>query len=165
MQHICTYQSPIGEILLVADDEYLTGLWFVGSKGCPQNLKISTEQILPVITQTIQWLDEYFQGKIPYFPPQLKMRGTKFQMDVWAILLEIPYGQTVTYGSIAQQLATKYGKAKMSAQAVGQAVGRNPISLIVPCHRVVGANTNLVGYGAGVDKKIYLLNLENIKIN
>ena len=162
MKYSYMYKSPIGEILLTADDECLTGLWFVGSRRCPQNAQTSTETHSQVFALTTQWLDEYFDGTIPDFTPQLKMQGTKFQMDVWEILLQIPYGQTTTYGNIASQLAAKYGKAKMSAQAVGQAVGRNPISLIVPCHRVVGSNTKLVGYGAGLDKKIYLLNLEKI---
>ena len=158
------YQSPLGELLLTSDGPSLTGLWFVRSRFYSDNLKCGKEELTPSIEQTVMWLNEYFKGQEPNFLPPLRLDGTKFQMDVWEILSTIPYGQTVTYGSIAKKIAAKYGMARIAAQAVGQAVGHNPISIIVPCHRVVGANGQLTGYGAGLDKKIFLLNLEGIDI-
>ena len=149
---------------MTADEVGLTGLWLVGSKYYCDNLKVATEAQTPAISKTLQWLDVYFQGHVPDFTPQLSLSGTKFQMDVWEILRAIPYGKTITYGSIAKQLAEKNGMARVSAQAVGQAVGRNPVAIIVPCHRVVGANGTLTGYAGGLDKKFFLLNLEGVDI-
>ena len=155
------YMSPVGMILLAADDTGLTGLWFEGSKYFAAELpKEHTEQDAPVLLETTQWLDVYFAGKEPDFTPLLHLIGSDFRQAVWNILLSIPYGRTMTYGQIAKQLAKNTGIDKMSAQAVGGAVGHNPISIIVPCHRVVGTNGSLTGYAGGLDKKIALLKLE-----
>ena len=116
--------------------------------------------ILFVMAEAIRWLDIYFSGATPDFTPSLHFSGTPFQMEVWNILQTIPYGETMTYGEIASILAKQQGFLSMSAQAVGNAVGRNPVSIIVPCHRVIGANGNLTGYAGGIDKKRALLTLE-----
>ena len=161
MTYTKRYMSPIGVILLAADDAGLTGLWFEGSKYFAAELpKAHIEQDTPVLLKTIQWLDVYFAGKEPDFTPPLHLIGSDFRKAVWNILLSIPYGRTMTYGQIAKQLAKNTGIDKMSAQAVGGAVGHNPISIIVPCHRVVGTNGSLTGYAGGLDKKIALLELE-----
>ena len=161
MTYTKRYMSPVGEILLAADDAGLTGLWFEGSKYFAAELpKAHIEQDTPVLLETIQWLDVYFTGKEPDFTPLLHLVGSDFRQAVWNILLSIPYGRTMTYGQIAKQLAKNTGIDKMSAQAVGGAVGHNPISIIVPCHRVVGASGSLTGYAGGLDKKIALLELE-----
>ena len=158
-----TYQSPLGGILLAANEIGLTGLWFEGSKYFAAELpKAHIEQDTPVLLETIQWLDVYFAGKEPDFTPPLHLIGSDFRQAVWNILLSIPYGRTMTYGQIAKQLAKNTGIDKMSAQAVGGAVGHNPISIIVPCHRVVGTNGSLTGYAGGLDKKIALLKLEKV---
>ena len=155
------YTSPLGGITLASDGTHLTGLWFDGQKYFADTLQEPySEKLLPIFTQTMRWLDLYFSGQIPSFTPLLKMRATPFRQQVWEILLQIPYGQTMTYGQIASQLAKLRGLANMSAQAVGGAVGHNPISLIIPCHRVVGVNGNLTGYAGGINKKIQLLRLE-----
>ena len=138
MQYISHYQSPIGNILLAADETGLTGLWFEGQKYFALYLdKEHEEKELPVFEQAKKWLDTYFSGKKPEFEVPLHFTGTNFQNEVWEILCSIPYGQTMTYGEIAKQLAERRGLKRMSAQAVGGAVGRNEISIIVPCHRVV----------------------------
>lgn len=161
MQYISHYTSPIGDILLAADDAGLTGLWFQGQKYFARGLeKEQEERNLPVFDQTKAWLDLYFSGKEPDFLPPLHLIGTDFQKQVWEILLAIPYGKTTTYGKIAGQIAQRRGLAHMSAQAVGGAVGHNPISIIVPCHRVLGTDGSLTGYAGGVDKKNHLLSLE-----
>lgn len=161
MQYISHYQSPMGDILLAADETGLTGLWFEGQKYFALYLdQEHTERELPVFDQAKKWLDIYFTGREPDFKVPLHFIGTEFQNQVWELLYAIPYGQTTTYGEIAKQLAAKRGLARMSAQAVGGAVGRNEISIIVPCHRVVGANGSLTGYAGGIDKKIALLKLE-----
>ena len=161
MQYTATYKSPLGDILLAADEKGLTGLWFEGQKYYALYLdKENMEKELPVFTKTKKWLDIYFSGKEPGFEVPMHFAGTEFQNEVWEILYAIPYGQTTTYGQIAKELARKKGLARMSAQAVGGAVGHNEISIIVPCHRVVGANGSLTGYAGGIDKKISLLKLE-----
>ncbi|MCM1179886.1 MAG: methylated-DNA--[protein]-cysteine S-methyltransferase [Clostridium sp.] len=161
MQYISHYQSPIGGILLAADDIGLTGLWFEGQKYFALYLdKEHEEKEIPLFVQVKHWLDIYFTGNEPDFSVPLHFTGTNFQNEVWKILCSIPYGQTTTYGQIARQLAAEKGLLHMSAQAVGGAVGHNGISIIVPCHRVVGANGSLTGYAGGIDKKIQLLNLE-----
>lgn len=161
MQYTYHYTSPLGEIVLAADSVGITGLWFVGQKYFGLYLdKEHEEKDLPVFEQAKKWLDIYFSGKEPDFKLPLHMIGTDFQNDVWEILYSIPYGKTTTYGEIAKKLAQKRGIERMSAQAVGGAVGRNEISIIVPCHRVVGANGSLTGYAGGIDKKIALLKLE-----
>ena len=164
MQYISHYHSPIGDILLAADDIGLTGLWFEGQKYFALHLdKEHKEEELPVFTETKRWLDIYFSGKEPDFTVSLHFMGTDFQKEVWKILCSIPYGNTMTYGEIAEKIAFKRGLKHMSAQAVGGAVGHNPISILVPCHRVIGSNGNLTGYAGGIDKKIKLLTLEKCK--
>ena len=165
MDYINHYCSPIGNILLAADDMGLTGLWFEGQKYFALNLdKVHEERKLPVFEKAKQWLDVYFSGKEPDFTVPLHFTGTDFQNDVWKILCAIPYGQTMTYGEIAKKIAAKKGLPSMSAQAVGGAVGHNEISIIVPCHRVVGKNGSLTGYAGGIDKKIKLLQLEKVNM-
>lgn len=161
MQYISHYHSPLGDILLAADSAGLTGLWFEGQKYFALYLdKEHEEKELPVFEEAKRWLDIYFSGKNPDFQVPLHFTGTDFQNEVWEILYAIPYGQTTTYGEIAAQLAKKRGLPRMSAQAVGDAVGHNEISIIVPCHRVVGASGSLTGYAGGIEKKIELLRLE-----
>ena len=161
MQYISHYQSPIGKVLLAADETGLTGLWFEGQKYFALYLdKEHEEKELPVFEQTKKWLDIYFSGKEPDFQVPLQFTGTEFENVVWEILYSIPSGQTMTYGEIAKQVAAKRGLKRMSAQAVGGAVGRNEISIIVPCHRVVGTNGSLTGYAGGINKKVELLKLE-----
>lgn len=161
MQYTSHYESPLGEILLAADEIGLTGLWFNGQKYFALYLdKEHQEKEVPVLAQAKKWLDIYFSGKDPDFKVPLHFIGTDFQNEVWQILCSIPYGQTMTYGEIAKLLAAKRGLAHMSAQAVGGAVARNEISIIVPCHRVVGTNGSLTGYAGGIKKKIELLKLE-----
>ena len=163
MQYTSHYQSPIGNILLAADEIGLTGLWFEGQKYFALYLdKEHEEKELPIFEQTKRWLDVYFSGKEPDFSVPLHFTGTDFQNEVWEILYSIPYGTTMTYGEIAKQIAAKRGLKRMSAQAVGGAVGHNEISIIVPCHRVVGSNGSLTGYAGGIDKKIWLLTLEKV---
>ena len=156
------YDSPLGGILLTADDVGLTGLWFDGQKYFARGL--SNERIAQetsVLAEAKRWLDTYFTGKEPDFTPPLHPIGSAFRRSVWEILLQIPYGQTTTYGEIARQLAKKQGLERMSAQAVGGAVGHNEISIIIPCHRVVGADGSLTGYAGGISKKETLLELEH----
>ena len=161
MQYTGKYKSPLGNILLAADEKGLTGLWFEGQKYFARCLdKEHEEKNLPVFRDAKRWLDIYFTGKEPNFKLPLHFTGTSFQNEVWEILYTIPYGKTTTYGEIARLLAQKKGLAQMSAQAVGGAVGHNEISIIVPCHRVVGASGSLTGYAGGIDKKIKLLELE-----
>ena len=163
MQYISHYQSPVGNILLAADEIGLTGLWFEGQKYFALYLdKEHEEKELPIFKQTKRWLDVYFSGKEPDFSVPLHFTGTDFQNEVWEILYSIPYGTTMTYGEIAKQIAAKRGLKRMSAQAIGGAVGHNEISIIVPCHRVVGSNGSLTGYAGGLDKKIWLLTLEKV---
>lgn len=161
MKYISHYQSPLGNILLAADEEGLTGLWFEGQKYFGRSLeKECTERQLPVFETARRWLDLYFTGKEPDFEVPLHFVGTDFQKEVWQILCRIPYGKTITYGEIAGQIAKQRGLSSMSAQAVGSAVGHNKISVIVPCHRVVGADGSLTGYAGGLEKKRWMLEVE-----
>ncbi len=161
MHFTSTYQSPLGEILIAADDIGIVGIWFKDAKYYARCLDKENEpKETPVIKKLKQWLDIYFQGKEPDFDLPVHMTGTPFQLEVWNILREIPYGTTVTYNEIAKKIAKSKGLERMSAQAVGTAVGKNSISLVVPCHRVVGTNNGLAGYAGGIDKKIALLKLE-----
>lgn len=163
MQYTTSYQSPLGEILLAADEIGLTGLWFEGEKFYALSLAPEHEaKEIPVFAKVKAWLDIYFSGKQPDFMPPIHMIGSDFQMQVWKLLNEIPYGQTITYGELAKKIAAERGLQRMSAQAVGGAVGHNEISIIVPCHRVVGTNKSLTGYAGGVDKKHYLLTIEGV---
>ena len=151
------YGSPLGEILLTSDGESLTGLSFIDDDLLKK--KLCSEDIA-VIRDTILWLDQYFDGTIPSFTPKLKAEGSAFRERVWQILLTIPYGQTMTYKQIAEIIAKERNMKKMSAQAIGNAVGHNPIGLIIPCHRVIGSDGSLVGYAAGLERKKKLLELE-----
>ena len=161
MNYTYYYNSPLGGITLVSDGETLTGLWFDGQKYFGDTLsKNYAQKELPVFEQAERWLDIYFSGKAPDFTPPLSMQTTPFRKAVWEIMLTIPFGQTMTYGEIAVQVAKQKGVPKMSAQAVGGAVGHNSISLIIPCHRVVGATGSLTGYAGGIDKKVELLTME-----
>lgn len=162
MQYTCRYDSPLGAVLLAADEAGLTGVWFDGQKYFAAGLdEKCAQKELPVFDRAKRWLDIYFSGKKPDFKVPLHFTGTPFQIEVWEILCSIPYGQTRTYGQIAQTLAQKRGLPCLSAQAVGGAVGHNKISIIVPCHRVVGSSGSLTGYAGGIHKKISLLKLEN----
>lgn len=166
MNYIHHYASPLGGITLASNSEALTGLWFDGQKHFPHNLAAeSAEAELPVFTQTVNWLDAYFSGKEPDFMPPISLHTTPFRKAVYDILLTIPYGHTMTYGEIANIIATQKGIERMSAQAVGGAVGHNPIAIIIPCHRVVGADGSLTGYAGGPDRKIKLLEYEYIIIS
>ncbi len=161
MQYISHYDSPMGTIRLTADETGFTGLWFEGQKYAETYLdKEHQEKEIPFFVKAKQWLDIYFSGREPDFTLPLHFTGTAFQKEVWEILCTIPYGQTMTYGQIAKRIALKKGLPRMSAQAVGGAVGHNKISILVPCHRVVGTNGSLTGYAGGIEKKIYLLQLE-----
>ena len=157
MIYTTQYDSPLGTMLLASDGTSLTALDFAdtgdGIRG--------TQKDLPVFEETFRWLNLYFDGKVPNCMPQLAPKGTAFQHAVWDILRTIPYGELTTYGAIAKRLETRTGK-RMSAQAVGGAVGRNPISILIPCHRVIGANGSLTGYAGGLDKKEYLLEIEGV---
>jgi methylated-DNA-[protein]-cysteine S-methyltransferase len=158
------FNSPLGGITLASDGEALTGLWFDGQKYFAASLeKEHEEKSLPVFDLADEWLDLYFSGSDPGFLPPLLMRTTEFRKTVWEILLSIPYGKTMTYGEIADRIAAGRGLSRMSAQAVGGAVAHNAISLMIPCHRVVGTNGSLTGYAGGLEKKIWLLELEKSK--
>ena len=161
MDYTWHYDSPLGGITLASDGEALIGLWFDGQKYFADALdKEHQEKRLPVFDDTCRWLDIYFSGKNPDFTPKLNMRTTAFRKIVWEIMLAIPFGQTMTYGEIAARIAREKGRNRMSAQAVGGAVGHNSISLIIPCHRVVGTNGSLTGYAGGIDRKVRLLQME-----
>lgn len=163
MQYTAKYQSPMGELLLAADEIGLIGLWFEGEKYYARTLGPEQEEKeIPVFGEARRWLDLYFSGRDPGFLPPLHLIGSPFQLSVWEILKEIPYGKTTTYGEIAGQIAAQRGLSRMSAQAVGGAVGHNELSIIVPCHRVVGTNGSLTGYAGGIDKKVRLLTLEGV---
>lgn len=161
MEYTNEYVSPLGKILLASDGHALTGLWFEGQKYFAAKLDPDHEEKkLPVFARTAEWLALYFDGEKPAFIPPLTLKGTPFQKEVWEILLEIPFGQTTTYAEIAAEIARRRGLASMSAQAVGSAVAHNPISLIIPCHRVVGSDGSLTGYAGGLEKKEWLLAME-----
>lgn len=161
MVSTCHYDSPLGGILLAADEIGLTGLWFDGGKYFAATLpRTAREQETPILAEARRWLDIYFTGKEPDFLPPLHPEGSDFRQTVWQILLTIPYGKTMTYGEIARALAEKQGLPRMSAQAVGGAVGHNAISIFIPCHRVVGTSGSLTGYAGGIEKKVKLLELE-----
>lgn len=180
MEKIYHYRSPLGGITIATDGEALIGLWFDGQEHFGSTLGegagAATGAAIPadgtaeadadrpaVIDETVKWLDQYFSGKRPDHTPKIRLIGTDFRKRVWEKLLTVPYGQTTTYGELAAQLADAGtdGAAKgASARAVGGAVARNPISIIVPCHRVLGAGGSLTGYAGGIEKKAALLELE-----
>lgn len=159
------YESSLGNILIVSDENNIIGLWFEGQKYFLANIKddIRQKDDLPILQSAKLWLDQYFAGQKPNIADlKLAPRGNDFRLTVWKILCEIPYGQLTTYGEIAKKVAIVMNKESMSAQAVGGAVGHNPISIIIPCHRVVGSHGSLTGYAGGIDKKIKLLQLEGV---
>lgn len=161
MMYTMHYRSPLGGILLAADNMGLTGLWFDGAKYYAEQLDPKHEEReTPILREAVRWLDIYFSGKEPDFTPPLHPIGSPFRQEVWELLRKIPYGETTTYGALAQQVARRYNAERMSAQAVGGAVGHNRISIIIPCHRVVGTGGSLTGYAGGIEKKIRLLELE-----
>ena len=162
MVYTTQYVSPLGTITLACDDAAIIGLWFDGQKYFGSILpEQRAEKEHPLLRDAERWLDIYFSGRAPDFTPPLRYDSTPFRKAVCEIMLTIPYGRTMTYGEIAAEAARRQGLAKMSAQAVGGAVGHNPISLIIPCHRVVGANGSLTGYAGGIARKVRLLELEH----
>lgn len=159
MKYTYKYISPIGNITIIYDDNSLFELYFNEEK---ENANYINNK---VIKATIQWLDDYFEGNKSKINIPIKLIGSDFQLKVWKILSEIPYGKTISYGEIAKTIAKTKGIERMSSQAIGNAVGRNPISIIIPCHRVIGKDGNLTGYSGGIDIKRKLLEIENQKIN
>ena len=169
MRYFTTYQSPIGVISLACEKDALIGLWIEGQKyhGSTNIASVSTERLnLQIFNDVKKWLDSYFDGNKPSIA-QLKLQpaGSVFRQSVWDILCQIPYGELITYGAIAKKMATSMNKVKMSSQAVGGAVGHNPISIIIPCHRVVGTNGSLTGYAGGISTKVKLLELEGVDMS
>ena len=163
MLYTSHYTSPLGGMTLVSDGTALVGLYFDGQKYAAEGLDATrTQKNLPIFEEARRWLDVYFSGRKPDFTPPTAPAGTAFQQSVWEILRTIPYGQTVTYGAIARRIEQNTG-CRMSAQAVGGAVGRNPISILIPCHRVIGADGSLTGYAGGIDKKERLLQWEGAR--
>ena len=167
MYYTTNHSSPVGEITLACAGESLVGLWLEGQKyhGAAILNKAQEKDNVPVLNDTKKWLDRYFNGEHPTISElHLAPVGSEFRQEVWSILFGIPYGEVITYGDIAKKLAVMLNRESMSAQAVGGAVGHNPISIIIPCHRVVGANGSLTGYAGGVDVKAKLLELEKVSI-
>ena len=156
MTYRLRYESPMGVISVSADDEGVTELGFVGRDFFAP----PPADLHPALSEARRWLDIYFSGRRPDFTPPLHLIGTSFRMDVWRLLLDVPYGETTTYGALAKAVAKRRGAARMAAQAVGGAVGHNPVAIVVPCHRVIGGDGRLVGYAGGLDKKERLLALE-----
>lgn len=157
------YKTPnnLDDMLMNSDGEYLTGLWFIDSKDASKHIIDCEEKDLPIFRETAKWLDIYFSGKKPDFTPKYKIANlTPFRTEVIEIMNHIPFGSTMTYHDISKRIAKKRGLKRMSAQAVGGAVGWNPICIIIPCHRVVGANGSLTGYGGGIKNKVALLTHE-----
>lgn len=164
MDYLLTMDSPVGPVTVASDDEAIIGLWLEGQKYFEATLEAAEERPgLPVLAEARAWLERYFAGDDPGALPPVSPRGTAFQQRVWAQLAEIPYGQLTTYGQIARRLEEQTG-ARTSARAVGSAVGRNPISIILPCHRVVGSTGSLTGYAGGLQKKIALLGIEGVDV-
>ena len=159
------YESPLGRVTLASDGESIVGLWLEGRKyfGDTVNGEMHREDRLAIFAKTRDWLDRYFRGEKPAIAEiLLAPAGNRFRQEVWKILCDIPYGEVMTYGAIARMIAERLGREKMSAQAVGGAVGHNPVSIIIPCHRVVGANGSLTGYAGGIRTKIRLLEHEKV---
>ena len=165
MIYTCAIETPLGEVTASAENKALTGLWFVGQKFYPANKDTWVgEPDCPVFKNLRTWLSAYFKGQNILPNLRLEPQGTSFQKAVWEVLLKIPRGQFSTYGKIAREIAVERGLPFMSAQAVGGAVGHNPISILIPCHRVVGSKRNLTGYAGGLDKKKALLRLEGVDL-
>lgn len=170
MVYTYNYISPMGKITIAFNEESVVGLWFDGQKHfeaiLPENHRVCYDKnCFPILLKTLEWLDIYFSGKCPDFTPQIAVKATPFRMRVWNIISEIPYGETLSYKEIARKTVKDTGFAKMSSQAVGGAVGHNPILLIIPCHRVIGADGSLTGYAAGTDRKMRLLSMEGADIS
>lgn len=155
------YSSPLGEILIVSDGEAICGLWFYNQKYFKSTVDddLIKKPDLYIFKKATKWLDDYFDGLNPEFDFKLNPQGSDFRLMVWKILTEIPYGETITYGEIASKISPT-----MSAQAVGGAVGHNPIAIMIPCHRVMGTDGKLTGYAGGIDRKLELLKLEAVRI-
>ncbi len=165
MYYTTTYSSPVGTLTLACDGENIVGLWIHGQKYYGGNISefMTPGHDIPVFDATKKWLDKYFAGeKPPVSKLKLSPIGSPFRQNVWQILCDIPYGEVITYGEIAKRMAAKTGRKSMSSQAVGSAVGHNPISIIIPCHRVVGSNGSLTGFSAGIKTKIKLLKSEGV---
>lgn len=166
MEYIHHYNSILGEITIASDGEAINGLWFDAQKYFAAGLAPDhAEAELPIFEEIDSWLDIYFSGREPDFMPALSLKATPFRKLVLEILLSIPYGQVMTYGDIARRIAASRGLARMSARAVGGAVGHNPISILIPCHRVIGSGGNLTGYAGGIDRKLKLLTLERAEVS
>ncbi len=169
MMYLKTISSPLGKLTLSSNGSSLTGLWFEGQKDEQFLLNREKEHCLKpdlkIFSETESWLFEYFQGKEPRFTPKLEVIGSNFEKQICSIIFTIPFGQSTTYGSIAKMVAKILNKQTMSAQAVGGAVARNPISIIIPCHRVLGSNDSLTGYAGGLERKVWLLKHEHIIFN
>lgn len=165
MYYMARCKSPLGDILLTSDENNLIGLWidrqiYIGS-SIPRDMTEGYD--IPILKESMAWLDDYFAGRRPDASRlSLAPIGGEFRQQVWKILMEIPYGELTTYGKVAKEVAKRMGKERMSAQAVGGAVGHNPISIIIPCHRVIGSNNSLTGYGGGLDMKVKLLEHEGV---
>ena len=163
------YASPVGPLRIASDGDSIIGLWLAdGHKYLPVNVVGEGEvrDDLPVLAAAVNWLECYFNKQRPSITElPLKPEGSTFRQEVWEILCDIPYGEWITYGEIARQMASRRGKVKMSAQAVGGAVGHNPISIVIPCHRVIGTNGNLTGYGGGIERKVQLLEHEGVDVS
>ena len=166
MIHSRRYSSPLGDIILAADDTGMTGLWFADTQPHMEEgmSKDAEAHPSPFFDEAVRWLDIYFSGRDPGFTPTLHLTGSAFRKRVGELLLKIPYGTTTFYGEIARAIARERGVERFSSRAVGGAVGHNPISLIVPCHRVIGSDGSLTGYGGGIERKIALLQLEGIAV-
>ncbi len=169
MYYRTDYSSPIGELILACSENGLMGLWIKGQKYECRTLpkeNVIIKNDFPILIQARKWLDDYFNDMHPIISTlPLDPIGTEFQKTVWDILIKIPYGQVTTYNDISKEIASKKGIARMSAQAVGGAVGHNQISIIIPCHRVIGSNGSLTGYAGGIDKKIKLLTHEGVNFS
>jgi len=168
MYYSTTYLSPVGKITLASDEDNLIGLWNEGQKYHGDTIfkNMIEKNNIPILESTKKWLDSYFAGEKPAISQlQIAPIGSEFRQQVWNILCELPYGTVITYGDIAKKVAAKLNKKSMSSQAVGGAVGHNPISIVIPCHRVIGSNGSLTGYAGGIQIKIKLLKLEGIDMS
>ena len=166
MNYIRKYASPAGMLTLASDGESLTGLWIEGQDYFPDLDKtVNQKDDLPVFVQTIQWLNKYFEGTNPGALPPVAPEGTGFRKAVWDVLVKIPYGTLKTYGDVAREVSGNQNGKFVSPRAVGGAVGHNPISIIIPCHRVIGSNNSLTGYAGGLDLKVKLLESEKINVS
>lgn len=162
MQYTYTYDSPLGKMIMIGNQTYLTDLFFEDEAHAPKITGEVREDFTGAFEVTKLWLDMYFKGQKPFIMPPIELKGTEFRMHVWRALEQIPYGTSTTYGELGWKIAELTGQAKMSAQAIGGAVGHNPISIIIPCHRVLGKDGKLTGYAGGIDRKRALLDLEGI---